>query len=75
MSLGEFRLDGKVAVVTGAGRGIGAEIARTYAEAGADLILLGRPELTKGQRRALADVPPPLTGHMLNLTEVPYAAR
>jgi len=41
----------------------------------ADLILLGRPELTKGQRRALADVPPPLTGHMLNLTEVPYAAR
>jgi pilus assembly protein CpaC len=41
----------------------------------ADLILLGRPELTKGQRRALADVPPPLTGHMLNLTEAPYAAR
>jgi pilus assembly protein CpaC len=40
----------------------------------ADLFLLGRAELTKPQRRALAGVPRPLTGHMLNL-EVPYAAR
>jgi pilus assembly protein CpaC len=42
----------------------------------ADLILLGRAELTKPERRALAGVPRPLTGHMLNLTvETPYAAR
>jgi len=42
----------------------------------ADLFLLGRAELTKPQRRALAGVPRPLTGHTLNLTvEAPYAAR
>jgi pilus assembly protein CpaC len=42
----------------------------------ADLFLLGRAEMTKPQRRALAGVPRPLTGHMLNLTgEAPYAAR
>jgi pilus assembly protein CpaC len=41
-----------------------------------DLFLLGKAELTKPERRSFAGVPPPLTGHMLNLTpEVPYAAR
>jgi 7-alpha-hydroxysteroid dehydrogenase len=39
-----FRLDGKVAVITGAGKGIGAGIARTYAEAGADVVLGARTE-------------------------------
>jgi pilus assembly protein CpaC len=42
----------------------------------ADLFLLGRAEVTKPERRALAVVPRPLTGHIINLTpEVPYAAR
>ncbi|WP_438390360.1 SDR family NAD(P)-dependent oxidoreductase [Caballeronia sp. DA-9] len=38
----QFRLDGKVALVTGAGEGIGAAIALAFAEAGADVILVAR---------------------------------
>jgi 7-alpha-hydroxysteroid dehydrogenase len=37
-----FRLDGKVAIITGAGRGIGASIARTYAAAGANVAIASR---------------------------------
>jgi NAD(P)-dependent dehydrogenase (short-subunit alcohol dehydrogenase family) len=42
--LPSFRLDDKLAVVTGAGRGIGKAIAVGYAEAGADVVLLSRTE-------------------------------
>jgi len=58
-----FRLDGKVAVVTGAGKGIGRGIAKALAEAGADVVVSSRSksdldslvaEIEQLGRRALA---------------------
>ena len=60
--LEKFGLSGKVAVITGAGKGIGAEIARVFAGAGADIVLASRTqsdldkvaqEITALGRRAL----------------------
>ena len=48
-----FSLTGKVAIITGAGRGIGAQTAKTYAEAGADIVLAAR---TKEQLDEVAEV-------------------
>jgi 7-alpha-hydroxysteroid dehydrogenase len=42
--LDRFRLDGQVAVVTGAGRGIGAGTAVALAEAGADVVISSRTD-------------------------------
>jgi NAD(P)-dependent dehydrogenase (short-subunit alcohol dehydrogenase family) len=42
MSQDTNQLDGKVALVMGASRGIGAEIARAYAAAGAGVVLAAR---------------------------------
>jgi 7-alpha-hydroxysteroid dehydrogenase len=51
-ALDRFRLDGTVAIVTGAGRGIGAGCARVYAEAGADVVITAR---TREQLDVVAD--------------------
>jgi NAD(P)-dependent dehydrogenase (short-subunit alcohol dehydrogenase family) len=61
--LKEYNLEGKVAIVTGAGRGIGKGIALTLAEAGADITVAARTleqieatakEIRKLGRKALA---------------------
>lgn len=44
MLLDRFRLDGRVAVVTGAGRGLGAAVATGFAQAGADVVVAARTE-------------------------------
>ncbi|HUA52025.1 MAG TPA: SDR family oxidoreductase [Candidatus Sulfotelmatobacter sp.] len=49
--LAAMRLDGRVALVTGAGRGIGAAAARALAGAGAELVLMSR---TAGEIDAIA---------------------
>jgi len=50
--LDRFRLDDNVAIVTGAGRGIGAATALTLAEAGADVVIASR---TADQLEAVAE--------------------
>ncbi|MBT4512465.1 MAG: SDR family NAD(P)-dependent oxidoreductase [Chloroflexi bacterium] len=44
MLVDKFRLDGKLAIVTGSGRGMGQCIGLTYAEAGANVVFAARTE-------------------------------
>lgn len=58
--LDRFRLDGQIALVTGAARGLGWEMAQAFAEAGARVVLHGRtveailPRAAELARRGLA---------------------
>lgn len=51
-----FDLHGRCAVVTGAGRGLGQAVALGLAQAGADLVLLGRPGSQSATRDQVAEL-------------------
>lgn len=53
-ALEKFRLDGKVAIVTGATRGLGQGIAVGLAEAGADIVCVGRSDDADTSRKIKA---------------------
>ena len=54
-ALDRFRLDGKVAVVTGASSGLGVQFAQALAQAGADLALGARREDRLAETRTLVE--------------------
>ena len=53
--LDSFRLDGKVAIVTGASSGLGVAFAQAFAEAGADVVLGARRVERMAQTAALVE--------------------
>ena len=61
-----FRLDGKIAVVTGASKNIGLEITRAFAEAGATVIAVARTACLLEQR--VADIVDQTGAHVIART-------
>ena len=70
------RLQGRHAVVTGAGRGIGAAIARALSAEGAQVTLLGRTEATLSELAAgLSTATCTVVADVTNEAQVKYASR
>ena len=72
--LSKFSLQGKVAVVTGGGRGIGRAVAQGFAKAGARVVLTSRKmndlEATAGEIRAFGGEALPLQAHLARMDEI-----
>src|SRR5689334_17723864 len=79
--LDKLRLDGKIAIVTGAGRGLGREMALALADAGANIIAAARTQaqinetaqLVRAQGRRCLTIQTDVTNsasvnHMIELT-------
>jgi 2-deoxy-D-gluconate 3-dehydrogenase len=71
--LDRFRLDGKVAIVTGASRGLGQGYAQALADAGADVVLVdvGPSPETEAQVRAVGRKTVSVTANLADRTSIP----
>ena len=68
--LSKFQLGGKTAVVTGATRGIGRALARALAEAGANIVIVGRDEAAAREVEAeLSELGTPTLTVIAEITE------
>ena len=74
MILDKFKLDGKVAIVTGASRGLGQGMAIGLAEAGADVALVASSsaEKTAAEIRALGRRALPIKADLLDQKVIPH---
>lgn len=63
-----FRLEGRVALITGASRGIGLAIAKMFLQAGASCLLTGRSH-TEGVAGLLAEYPDRTAWHAADVTD------
>ena len=66
--LDKYDLTGRIAVVTGGGRGIGHACAEALAEAGARIVLLDRDETAAGGRRKPGGAGADVSWHLVDVT-------